>query len=225
MSNSSDPARPGFDRKMTREEINTHLVRKFEGPIRLIRTPEELAQACDELEQQTVLGFDTETKPAFHKGQSFAPTVLQLAGHEVAYIIQLKHLGLPERLRALLANPAIVKAGVSLDYDIGELRKIKEFQAGGFIDLGVVAKKSGLKNHGLRGLAAVLLGFRISKGAQRSNWAQDELTSVQIDYAATDAWVGRELYLHMAEKGYLPGYSAEEGVGAVAVALPSASPS
>lgn len=225
MSTSPNPLRPGFDRKMTRDEINTHLVRKFEGPIRLVRTPEELALACAELEEQTVLGFDTETKPAFLKGQSFAPSVLQLAGPQVVYIIQLKRVGLPERLRALLANPAIVKAGVSLDYDIAELRKIAEFEAAGFIDLGLVAKKSGLKNHGLRGLAAVLLGFRISKGAQRSNWGQDELTPVQIDYAATDAWVGRELYLHMAEKGYLTVYPAAGAVGAVASALPSASPS
>ncbi len=196
-------ARPGYDRKMSGEEINGHLVRKYEGPIRLVRTPAELELACKELEGQTVLGFDTETKPAFIKGQSFPPTVLQLAGEEFVYIIQLKRLGLPERLRALLANSAIIKAGVSLDYDVVELRKLKEFAAAGFVDLGLAAKRSGLKNHGLRGLAAVLLGFRISKGAQRSNWGQDELTSFQLDYAATDAWVGRELYFRMREEGLL----------------------
>lgn len=203
MSEIPVPVRPGFDRKMTRDEINSYLVRKFVGPIHLIRDAAGLERACGELEREEVLGFDTETKPAYVKGQFFLPTVLQLAGQEAVYIVQLKNLGLPTRLRALLANPEIVKAGVSLEYDIGELRKIGEFKAAGFVDLGLVAKRSGLQNHGLRGLAAVLLGFRISKGAQRSNWAQDELTAVQIDYAATDAWVGRELYLYMAEKGYL----------------------
>ena len=53
----------------------------------------------------------------------------------------------------------------------------------------------GIKNHGLRGLAAVFLGIRISKGAQTSNWSRDVLTRQQIQYAATDAWVGRKLYL------------------------------
>jgi ribonuclease D len=67
------------------------------------------------------------------------------------------------------------------------------------MDLGNIAKKAGIKNHGLRGLAAVLLGLRISKGAQTTNWARDVLTRQQIQYAATDAWVGRKLYLSLEQ--------------------------
>ena len=143
----------------------------------------------------TLLGFDTETRPAYKKGESYLPSLLQLASANEVFIFQLKHLGLAKPLRKILADPSIIKAGVSLDYDIRELKKLSHFKAAGFIDLSDLAKQAGIKNHGLRGLAAVLLGIRISKGAQTSNWSRDMLTRQQIQYAATDAWVGRRLYL------------------------------
>ena len=87
---------------------------------------------------------------------------------------------------------------MALDYDVRELNKLSSFKAAGFVELSDLAKKAGIKNHGLRGLAAVLLGFRISKGAQTSNWAKDLLDPHQIRYAATDAWVGRELHMTLA---------------------------
>jgi ribonuclease D len=191
----SETVRPGFDQRMSKEEINACPVVRWTGPVSVVRTGEELAAAMRKLAGQSLLGFDTETRPAYTKGESYPPSLLQLAGEKEVFIFQLKHLRLPKPLRELLADPAIIKAGVSLDYDIRELKKISRFQAAGFVDLGDRAKKEGIKNHGLRGLAAVLLGFRIAKGAQTSNWAKDVLTPHQIQYAATDAWVGRKLYL------------------------------
>lgn len=186
--------RPGFHQRMTREEINDCPIRKYEGPVHVIRSKSDMADAVHELEKETILGFDTETRPAFRKGQSFPPSILQLASEDSVFIFQLRRLRFPEPLRKILADPAIIKSGVSLDYDVQELKKLTNFQPAGFIDLGKLAKKIGIKNHGLRGLAAVMLGFRISKGAQVSNWSQDSLTRSQIRYAATDAWVGRILY-------------------------------
>lgn len=191
--------RPGFDRRMSKEEINGCPMDGWNGSIRLVRTGKELETAMSSLAGHTLLGFDTETRPAYVKGESYPPSLLQLANAEEAFLFQINHLGLPEPLRELLADPAIIKAGVSLDYDIRELRKIQLFEAAGFVDLGDLAKKLHIKNHGLRGLAAVLLGFRISKGAQRSNWAKDTLEPHQMRYAATDAWVGRELYLALEQ--------------------------
>ncbi len=153
----------------------------------------------DKLAGHTLLGFDTETRPAYKKGESYLPSLLQLACEDEVYIFQLKQLGLAKPLRDILADPAIIKAGVALDYDISELKKLSSFNVAGFTDLGNLAKKAGIKNHGLRGLAAVLLGFRISKGAQTSNWAKNVLTPQQIQYAATDAWVGRRLYLSLQQ--------------------------
>lgn len=186
--------RPGFDRRMEKDEINSCPIRHWSGPVHVIRETHEVPAAVGKLTHHALLGFDTETRPAYSKGENYLPSLLQLATSNEVYIFQLKHLGLPKQLCEVLSNPSIIKAGVGLDYDVSDLKKLCHFKAAGFLDLGVLAKKSNIKNHGLRGLAAVLLGFRISKGAQTSNWAKDVLTPQQIQYAATDAWVGRKLY-------------------------------
>jgi ribonuclease D len=169
------------------------------GPTSVVRNRAELAEAMAKLAGHTLLGFDTETRPAYTRGEYYPPSLLQLASEEEVFIFQLKPLGLARPLRELLADQTIIKAGVALDYDIRELQKLSDFKAAGFEDLGDIAKKANIKNHGLRGLAAVLLGFRISKGAQTSNWAKDVLAPNQIQYAATDAWVGRKLYLALGQ--------------------------
>jgi ribonuclease D len=191
--------RPGFDWRMSRDEINACPMERWTGPMSVVRTKGELAAAMRKLDGHTLLGFDTETRPAYKKGESYLPSLLQLASDDDVFIFQLKHLGLAKPLHDILADPAIIKAGVSLAYDISELKKLSHFKEAGFMDLGNLAKNAGIKNHGLRGLAAVLLGFRISKGAQTSNWAKDVLTPQQIQYAATDAWVGRRLYLALEQ--------------------------
>ena len=196
--NHSETDRPGFDRRMSKDEINACPMMGWTGPVSVVRTGAELDAAITRLAGHDLLGFDTETRPAYTKGESYLPSLLQLASETEVFIFQLKQLGLARPLREILADPAIIKAGVALDYDIRELNKLSSFKAAGFVELSDLAKKSGIKNHGLRGLAAVLLGFRISKGAQTSNWAKDLLEPHQIRYAATDAWVGRELHLTLA---------------------------
>lgn len=181
-------------RRMSREEINRYPIREYRGPVHIVRSGKGLAGAVKALKREAVLGFDIETKPAFRKGESYLPSLLQLAGEKEVYIFQLSRLRLPGLLLDILSDPGIIKAGVSLDYDISELVKLAHFTPAGFADLGEIAKRIGINNHGLRGLAAVLLGFRISKSAQKTNWARERLTPVQVRYAATDAWVGRELY-------------------------------
>ena len=195
----SKTGRPGFDRRMSKDEINTCPIKRWTGPVSVIRSSDELAAAIRKLGGHTLLGFDTETRPAYKKGQSYRPALLQLACDNEVFIFQLKQLGLARPLREILADAAIIKAGVGLDYDIRELKKLSPFKAAGFMDLGHLARQAGIKNHGLRGLAAVLLGMRIAKGAQTSNWARDVLTQKQIQYAATDAWVGRRLYLALEQ--------------------------
>ena len=193
--------KPGFDRRISREEINELSLRKYDGPVRIVSSREGLVSAARALKRETVLGFDTETKPAFVKGQSFPVALIQLAGRDAVYIFQLRHLEFPKILQNILSNPGIIKAGFAPDYDLKQLKELGEFDPAGFVDLGAVAKREGIKNHGLRGLAAVLLGFRISKQAQRSNWSRTTLSPSQISYAATDAWVSREIYLRLGKNG------------------------
>ena len=180
--------------RMTKEHINSRPIRKYQGPIHLIKRPEQVEQAVKQLEKEKILGFDTETRPTFRVGQSYLPSVLQLAGEQAVYIFQLRHCRLSKALRRLLANPKIIKAGVALDHDVQELNRLAPFKPAGFVDVGKLAKQVGCMNHGLRGLATLLLEFRVSKQSQTSNWARKTLTRAQIEYAATDAWVGRELY-------------------------------
>jgi len=190
---SDSPSEALFPR-LTKEQINACPIKKYQGPIHLIQRPDQVKQAVGQLEKEKVLGFDTETRPTFRVGQSYLPAVLQLVGEQAAYIFQSRHCHLPKTLRRLLANPKIIKAGVALDRDVQELNKLAPFKPAGFVDVGELAKQAGCMNHGLRGLAALLLGFRVPKSSQTSNWAQKTLTHAQIEYAATDAWVGRELY-------------------------------
>ena len=203
MNRHANP-RPGFDRRMTREEINGCPVASSQGPVDIIRTPEERAAAVRRLKQESVLGLDTETRPAFTKGRKFPPALLQLAGRDRVFLFQLRNCGLSGSLLELLSDEKIIKAGVSLDFDLRELRQLHEFQPAGFIELGTMARRRGIKNQGLRGLAAVLLGIRITKSARTSNWARRELTAQQIRYAATDAWVGREIYFRLLTLDPLP---------------------
>ncbi len=183
-----------LQRRITKEEINDLPLIRWEGPTHVIRAPETMQAAIHTLGKETILGFDTETRPAFRKGQSFSPTLLQLATAKEVFLFQLQFLGLPDELRDILNDPSIIKAGVAPGFDLAELNKIEPFSHGGFVDLSSLAKQKGVKNHGLRGLGAVILGGRISKSARTSNWANTNLTRQQIKYAATDAWIGREIY-------------------------------
>jgi len=197
----ADNGRPGFDRRMSREEINLLPINGYQGAISLVHSAEDLDRVVEELAGEPILGFDTETRPAFVKGQQYPPALIQLATASRVYIFQLHQLKFRQRLRRILASPGIVKAGVAVGQDVRQLQALEPFNAAGFVDLADLAQRAGIKNHGLRGMAAVLLGFRIVKGPRKSNWAKETLTEAQIRYAATDAWVSRELYLRLLELG------------------------
>ena len=181
--------------KLSKTEINSLPLRYYNGPIHIIQTTEQAKDACAILIKEKVLGFDTETRPAFYKGQSYLPSLLQMAGTKVVYLFQLSKCGLTDSITNLLSNDNIIKSGVAIDQDLTGLQQILHFDPAGFIDLGDIARLKGLPHHGLRGLGACLLNFRISKSGRTSNWSANQLTKKQIKYAATDAWLGRELYL------------------------------
>ncbi len=188
-------------RHITKSEINELPMQAYEGPIHLFNTPDEAEAAARKLLKETLLGFDTETRPAFRKGESYDPSLLQLATETEVYLFQIQQCGLTPSLIKVLSSPGIVKAGVAIDRDISELQAMTPFEADGFVELATCAKEARIKNLGLRGLTAILFGFRISKKEQVSNWARQELTESQKIYAATDAWLGRKIYLAFKEQG------------------------
>ncbi|MBQ8173498.1 MAG: 3'-5' exonuclease domain-containing protein 2 [Mailhella sp.] len=182
---------------LSKEEINLLPIRAWDGPIVLVQDEQALDSALDLLWKEPVLGFDTETRPTFTKGKTCLPALIQLATGDTAYLIQLTHLPFNARMAELLASPRVLKVGVAIHDDMKALARIHEFTPGGVVDLAALARAKGIQAQGLRTLAANLLDFRISKNAQCSNWENHELTPQQVKYAATDAWIGRELYFHL----------------------------
>ena len=187
--------------RITGAEINQLPIRSYDGPVSVVRDGQGLSKALKTLARERVLGFDTETRPAFKKGERHAPALLQLAGASSVFIFQLTLLGFPEQLRSVLGDAGRIKAGVALGHDVRMLQALAPFTPEGFVELESIARRAGLKNFGLRGLAAAMLGVRISKKARLSNWAVKNLTPDQVRYAATDAWISRELYMRFEQRG------------------------
>ena len=184
---------------ITKSEINEKPLLHYEGPYTLIGKQKDLPPVLEALRGEAVLGFDTETRPAFRKGESYLPSLLQLGGESHVWLFQLQLLDDLSELFAVLADPDIVKAGVAIDRDLMELRELCDFTPGGFHDVGRMAEERGFLKTGLRPLSALVLDGRVSKGAQVSNWATRELSRKQEVYAATDAWVSRNLYLALRD--------------------------
>ncbi|MDD5364864.1 MAG: 3'-5' exonuclease domain-containing protein 2 [Gallionellaceae bacterium] len=188
---------------ISREEIAELPIRRYEGKVSLVATPEALAQAMADIRQERVLGFDTETRPSFRKGESHLPCLVQVATARAVYLFQLRQVDCSEALAEVMAEPGIVKAGVALAHDLRQLGQVFPITARSVLDLGIVARRNDIDQTGLRNLAGILLGIRIPKGSRTSNWAAPSLSPAQINYAATDAWVSRELYLCFQRLGLL----------------------
>lgn len=191
-------------RRLSCEEINAMPLFHYEGPVQVIRTLEDWKNALPDLRSADLLGFDTETRPSFRKGRRNFPALIQLATANAVYLVQLAFLPFGPHVVEILANPDQVKAGVGIRDDMRDLGRLHDFEPAGLVDLGGVARAHKMPSQGLRTLAANFFGWRISKGSQCSNWSLMELTPRQIAYAATDAWIGRLIFLRMCEMGLIP---------------------
>lgn len=179
---------------ISNDELAELPLSSFGGVIHVIEQPENIDSAVEYLSRQTILGFDTETRPAFKKGQTYPVSLLQLSTSDKAFLFRINKIGLPEGLIKILASPKILKMGVAIRDDIKILQRIVPFKPGGFIELQEMVKNYGIENFSLKKLSAIVLGFRISKSARLTNWDAPELTEQQLIYGATDAWVSCEIY-------------------------------
>jgi ribonuclease D len=188
-------------RAIPHEELMGLPVVRYRGPIRAAASEEDLHRAVQEIRSEHVVGFDTEARPSFRKGKLHAPSLVQIATSHAVHLFQLARLDCSQALAEVLANPTIIKAGVALGRDLADLQKLFPFTPANVVDLGEIAKRRGMEQTGLRNLAGLFLGGRITKGPQTSNWARLNLSPGQLCYAATDAWVCRELYLRFENLG------------------------
>ena len=184
---------------ITREEINALPLMRFDGPIHVIDQKDQVEPAVKRLLQEKVLGFDTETKPSFKKGVSYPPALIQFATEKEAWLFRINGKGIHKAILDVLQSDSTVKVGVALHDDIKHLQKVRKFKPSGFMDVASVAHDAGILKRGLRNMTGILLGGRLSKSAQLTNWAQSTLTPNQLAYAATDAWVSLKLYLKFKE--------------------------
>lgn len=194
----------GIVRSISREDLSKLPIRRYHGPVHLVTTPHDVALALADIRQERATGFDTETRPSFRKGEVHLPCLAQVATARAVYLFALRHTQAFPALSELLSEAHFVKAGVALADDLRALKALFPFIEKNIVDLGSVARRCGLGQTGVRNLAAIFLGFRIAKGARTSNWAASRLTEAQVTYAATDAWVCRELFLRMESLGLLP---------------------
>lgn len=188
---------------ITKEDIKHLPLLAFQGEIEIIDNEEDCRIAINKLRNKDILGFDTETKPAFIKGEYNPTALIQLATDEIAYLFRLNKIGYPKSLFDLFEDATITKLGISIMDDLKDLQKVRAFTPHGFTDLNNTAKELGIQHIGVRKLAAIFLEHRISKSQQVTNWENDELTQGQQRYAATDAWICLEIHNQLTRKGYI----------------------
>ena len=186
------------------EEIGALELAAFPGEIVVVDSMGDAFHAAIRyLKRQKVLGFDTETRPTFTPDQhSTGTALLQLSGGGKAFLFRLKKLGFPRQLASLLSKPSIVKVGAATQDDVRGLQRISGFTPRGFVDLQNIVWEYGIRDKSVKKMTAIILGVKISKAQQLSNWEAEQLSESQQRYAATDAWVCREMYLRLqkAEK-------------------------
>lgn len=187
--------KPTFTKKnITNEEINALPLDAFSGEIVVVEDARSFPDVFSEISEHGVAGFDTETKPVFVSGQLNQVALMQIALQEKVFLIRLNKTGLQQEILHFLESENVLKVGVALRDDIKALQRLKKFEPHGVVELADLAKRASLEVEGVKRLTAILLGFRISKSSQTSNWESPILNEKQISYAATDAWVCLQIF-------------------------------
>jgi len=158
----------------------------------LVATARDAALADAELRGQTVLGFDTESKPTFVRNEtSEGPHVVQFASLSKAYVFQLHDPACREVAGAVLGSKAVTKAGFGLASDVKQIAAKFGAAPNAVVDIDTLFRRQGYRKElGVKAAVAVMFGQRFSKSkkAATSNWAAHQLTTAQILYAANDAY-------------------------------------
>ena len=190
--------------KIDNEALEALPSRQFAGRITLVEEEHDIARACNYLLSCPVLGFDTETRPAFTAGTRNKVALLQLSSADECFLFRLCKVRLDKAVLKVLSEPRILKVGAAVRDDLKALQALRHFRPGGFVDLQHIIRDYGIDELGLRKMAAAVLGYKISKAQRLSNWEAAELTTAQQLYAATDAWVSREIYMKLKDEKDIP---------------------
>lgn len=192
---------------ISKEELSQLPITRYEGEIVTVESDDAIAAAISDLQTADIIGFDTETKPNFRKGQMHDVALIQLATRERCYLFRICKTGFHPLIQQLLENPDIHKVGLSIHDDFHNLNRLSPFHPAGFTDLQQFVKKYGITDNSLSRIHAILFGQRISKSQQLSNWEAPELSPGQQHYAALDARACIRIYDHMTAGLFNPAES------------------
>ncbi len=184
-------------------------VARFEGEVIIVDTPQKVHEAVAYLNRQQVLGVDTEARPSFTRGVHYPTALVQIATEQRCYLFRLTHIGMPQELADVFANPNICKVGLAFKDDINGLRRRRDFEPANCIDLQSIVGQYGILDLGLQKMFAICFGRKISKAQQLTNWENDILTPEQAQYASTDAWATLLIYKDLQNTNPLPRKVAE----------------
>lgn len=189
-----------IETNITKERVNELPLAVFEGKIVLIDEIASAHHALEELNKAKLIGIDTETKPAYARGQNHKVALLQMAVDDCCYLFRLNKFTLPKEIADILSNSEVRKVGIALRDDFAGLNKQCYFKPENVVDLQQIVKNYGIFELGLQKMYALLFQKKISKNQRLTNWESPILTPQQQLYAATDAWAALRIYKELQNR-------------------------
>lgn len=194
----------GFEVTISKQQMNSLPPEVFKGEIVVIDSEDGVDSALEELRKAPLVGFDTETKPAFQKGQVNNIALLQLASADKAFLFRLCRIGMPQKIKDFLEDETVTKVGCSIKDDFHGMSRITNITPQGFIDLQDYIKQFGITDCSLTKIHSIIFGKRISKSQQLTNWEAQQLTPKQQEYASLDAVACINIYNRLKSGTFLP---------------------
>ena len=177
---------------------------KFMGHIHVIDAVSQVKSAVAALRTAPVVGFDTETRPCFKRGERHNVALLQLSTENDAFLFRLHKTGIPEPLKQFLEDENVIKVGLSTTDDFHQLAHVGELHPAGFVELQQMVKQFRIVDMSLQKIYAILFGNKISKNQQLTNWEAPQLTEAQQNYAAIDAWACLRIHHYLISGDFIP---------------------
>ena len=185
-----------------KEEITPLPKELFEGKIVIVQNDTDAQNAIRILEQNKIVGFDTETKPSFKKGKSNQVSLIQLATDDICFLFRINIMGFTDTIKNFLNNSSVIKVGLSIHDDFSMLHKVGNFEPDQFVDLQKYVKRFNIQDISLQKVYAILFGKKISKSQRLSNWEAETLSERQLKSAATEAWAWIRIYKALSSGNY-----------------------
>lgn len=189
--------------------IDKHVINEmprvtFPGRIHIIDAVSQVKNAVNALRTSSIVGFDTETRPCFKRGERHSVALLQLSSETDAFLFRLNKTGIPAPLQQFLEDSTCMKVGLSTTDDFHQLARVSDFHLAGFVELQQLVKQYQVTDQSLQKIYAILFQQKISKGQQLTNWEAPQLTDAQQRYAAIDAWACLRIYHYLASGSFIP---------------------